>query len=50
MYTKEIKYDNITKDFAAYLNGSLVGFYPDYQSAEQALDALVYKALTVEVL
>jgi hypothetical protein len=42
---KEIVYDRITKDFAAYLNGDLIGFYATYKAAEEALDRVVYKAL-----
>lgn len=37
---KEIRYDRKTKDYAAFLNGELVGFYGSYLEAEVALDEL----------
>lgn len=37
---KEIRYDRKSRDYAAYLNGELVGFYGSYHEAEVALDYL----------
>jgi hypothetical protein len=44
-YRKEIVYDRTTKDFAAYLDSELVGFYRTYHDAEIALDALVVELI-----
>lgn len=45
-YVKAVNYDVTTRDFAAFLNDELVGFYATYHAAEVALDALVYDLLT----
>lgn len=45
-YTKEIKFDRTTKDFAMYLNGKLVGYAATRHEAETELDRLVFEALT----
>lgn len=45
MYRKEIVYDRETKDFAAYLDGELIGFYPTYHEAEVMLDQLVFELI-----
>lgn len=42
---KEIRYDRQTRDFAAYLDDVLVGFYRSYHDAEEALDALAFETL-----
>jgi hypothetical protein len=42
---REIKYDRLSKDFAGYINGILIGFYRSYHDAEVALDAYVFEAL-----
>jgi hypothetical protein len=45
MNHKYVEYDTITGDYAAYLGGDIVGFYPTRQAAEEALDAIVFKRL-----
>ena len=40
-FTKYIGYDRLTKDYAAYLDGEVIGFYATYHEAEVALDAHV---------
>ncbi len=42
---KHIAYDRVTKDFAMYLNGNLVGYAPTYLDAECKLNELVYEML-----
>ena len=42
---KRIEYDRATRDFAAYLDDELIGFFPSYHAAEVALDELVYETL-----
>ncbi len=42
---KYITYDRITKDFAYYLDGALVGYAATYLEAEHQLNALVYETL-----
>ncbi len=42
---KTIKYDKHSKDFAAYLDDILIGFFGSYYAAEIALDAHVYESL-----
>lgn len=46
IYTKEIKFDKVTRDHAMYLNGKLVGYAATRHEAEVELDRLVYEALT----
>jgi hypothetical protein len=43
---REIKYDRITKDFALYLDGRLVGYAGSYSEGERRLNELVHAALT----
>jgi hypothetical protein len=47
-YTKEIKYDRDTKDFAMKLNGEIFGYARTYLQAEVTLDKVVYNLLTME--
>jgi hypothetical protein len=42
---KYVEYDTITGDYAAYLDGDIVGFYPTRQAAQAELDAIVFKRL-----
>lgn len=44
-HTKEIRYDRITKDFALYLNGELIGYASSYSEGESRLNELVYDLL-----
>ncbi len=46
MYRKVIVRDRITKDFAMYLNGELIGYAPSYFQAETRLNKLVYDLLS----
>ena len=46
MFTKEIRYDRESKDFAMYLNGELIGYAPTYLKAEMQLNSLVHDILT----
>jgi hypothetical protein len=45
MNHKYVEYDTITGDYAAYLDGDLVGYFSTRQAAQAALDATVYKRL-----
>lgn len=45
MYQRTIQYDRITKDFAAYVDGVLIGFFASYHAAELACDEYVYETL-----
>jgi hypothetical protein len=45
MNHKYVEYDTITNDYAAYLDGDLVGYFSTRQAAEEALDAMVFKRL-----
>jgi hypothetical protein len=45
MNHKHVEYDTITGDYAAYLDGDIVGFYATRQAAQVALDAIVFKRL-----
>lgn len=47
---KEIVYDRETRDFAFYIDGELIGFARTYQEAEAALDDLIYRRLTRNLL
>jgi len=42
---KRIEYSRETHDFAAYLDGELIGFFPSYHAAEVALNELAYETL-----
>lgn len=46
MYRKQIVYDRMTKDFAMYLDGELVGYARTFLEAEVTLDQLVYELLS----
>lgn len=46
MYRKEIVYDRITRDYAMYLDGELVGFARTYHEAEITLDQLVFELMS----
>jgi hypothetical protein len=37
---KRIKFDNTTRDYAAYVNGELIGFASTYQAAEDMADTV----------
>lgn len=45
-YRKEIKYDRVSRDYAMYLDGELVGFGRTYHDAEVELDQLVFELLS----
>lgn len=45
-FTREIKFDRETRDFAMYLDGELVGYARTYHEAEVTLDELVHTILT----
>jgi hypothetical protein len=45
MYVKEIFYDQLSGDYAMYLDGDLVGFARTYEEAEVALNELIYELL-----
>lgn len=47
-FTRKIRYDPTTRDFALYLDGQLVGFARSYHDGERTLDALVYEILSEE--
>jgi len=44
--SKLIKFDRLTKDFSAYLNGEYIGSFATHHAAEVALDQLAYDALS----
>ncbi|GAA5531505.1 hypothetical protein [Herpetosiphon gulosus] len=41
-HTKAIRYDRLTKDFALYLNGELIGYASSYSEGESRLNELGY--------
>ena len=43
---RTIRYDRATRDFAAYVEDVLIGFFGSYHAAELACDAYVYDTLT----
>lgn len=43
---KRIGYDRLTKDYAAYYEDQVIGFYPTYLDAETALNVYVLELLT----
>jgi hypothetical protein len=45
-YSKEIKYDRETRDFAMYLDGELVGWAATSHDAEVALDKIVLERIS----
>ena len=44
-FDKSIRYDRTTGDFAAHLNGELIGYFGKYSDAENALDQVAYDQL-----
>jgi hypothetical protein len=42
--TKLIKFDRKSRDYAAYLDGNLVGYFTSHHEAEVALDHLASRA------
>lgn len=46
MFTREIKYDRLTKDYKMTLDGEFVGYAASYHAAEVELDQLVFDLLT----
>lgn len=44
-FDKSIRYDRATGDFAAHLNGELIGYFGNYSDAENALDQVAYDQL-----
>ena len=44
-FEKSIAYDRETRDFAARLNGELIGYFGNYSDAENALDQVAYDQL-----
>ena len=46
--TKEIKFDRISKDFAYYLDGRLIGYAPNYRAADEALNEAAYDQLVAD--
>ncbi|KPL80333.1 hypothetical protein [Herpetosiphon geysericola] len=46
IFTKTIKYDRTTRDFAMYLNGELIGYVASYLQAEIEFNSLVHDILT----
>lgn len=46
-FEKSIAYDRETRDFAARLNGELIGYFGNYSDAENALDQVAYDQLAV---
>jgi hypothetical protein len=45
-FRKEIRYDRVTKDYALYLDGALVGYAATYHDGERTLDELALAILT----
>jgi len=43
---RTIRYDRDTRDFAAYVDDVLIGFFSTYHTAELACDAYVFDTLT----
>lgn len=46
MYHREIIFDRVTRDYALYLDGELVGFARSYHEAEITLDQLVFELMS----
>lgn len=42
---KRITFDRLTKDFAAYVDGVLIGYYRSHAEAEAAVNAYAYETL-----
>lgn len=42
---KHIRYDRLTKDYAAYVDGNLIGYYRTRSEAEAACDAYTFERL-----
>lgn len=49
MYRKEIVWDRETKDYACYLDGSLIGFARSYVEGENLLDQKVAELLELGI-
>lgn len=45
-FAKHIGYDRLTKDYAAYLDGQVIGFFATHHEAEVALDQVAHDMLT----
>lgn len=45
-FEKSIGYDRLTKDYAAYLDGQLIGWFNSYHDAEVELNRVAYDWLT----
>jgi len=43
---RNIRYDRATRDFAAYVDGILIGFFGSFHAAEVACDQYVFDTLT----
>lgn len=46
--TREIAYDRNAREYKATLNGELIGYYPSYLKAEEALDDVAYDLLSLD--
>jgi hypothetical protein len=44
-FRKEIKYDRLTRDYALYLDGKIVGYARSYHEGERTLDELTHGIL-----
>lgn len=44
-FTKEVRYDAVTRDFAAYVNGQILGWTATYMQAQTLCDDFVYESL-----
>jgi hypothetical protein len=42
---REIKYDRLTKDFAVYVEGQLIGFAANYHAGEVMADQFIFDEL-----
>jgi hypothetical protein len=42
---REIKYDRLTKDFACYVDGELIGFAKSYHQGERLCDRYIFDEL-----
>lgn len=50
MFHKQIAYDRQSKDFAAFLDNELIGYFPSYLAAENALNEQAHQLLTSGIL
>lgn len=44
--TKQIKFERMTKDYSAYLNGQYIGSFGSHREAELELDRLAFEMLS----